>query len=83
MITTMAKRRAEREPVFRETVATNIYRTPPRSDGTTRFFVLVHPWSATFDSLDEARAWRDRVARIGRRLRLVNLIRAGEAPGRL
>lgn len=53
------------------------------ADGSLRFDVVLAPWSRSFDSLDEARAWRDRVARIGRRLRLVNLIRAGEAPGRL
>lgn len=80
------RRRQEAERPFRETVAVNIYaRTNPRT-GARTFNVILAPHSATFDDLEEARRWRNRTAASHRESRpflFVNLIRAGEAPGRL
>lgn len=83
------RRRAEAMPADAldgQTIATNIYARTRRTDGVVVYTVAVHPHLASFDDLDEAREWRDRIAATYLRrspVRLVNLIRAGEALGRL
>lgn len=70
---------------FAETVAVNIYARPTR-DGRPRYAVIIEGQCTTFDDLEEARDWRNRFAasrRTSRPYLFVNLIRAGEAPGRL
>lgn len=74
---------AKRDP-FVETVAVNIYRR--RNGGPGRYIVHIDGRAATFDDFEKARRWRNEVAAsrmASRPLLLVNLIRAGEAPGRL
>lgn len=80
------RRAAERRAAapFAETVALNIYAR--RTAAGIRYAVIIDGQCMTFDDLEEARDWRNRFAGSRRESRpylFVNLIRAGEAPGRL
>jgi hypothetical protein len=83
---TAERRAAERRAAapFAETVALNIYAR--RTAAGIRYAVIIDGQCMTFDDLEEARDWRNRFAGSRRESRpylFVNLIRAGEAPGRL